>query len=188
MIISKCFKKDKQGLAGRFKIAGQVLLGAIIGLTLYFNSNVLVREFEPLPPRYVTVDQEKQTLNIATVTRSYKDTKSLITTIPFLKENRLDYGKVPFTTEDSPLTALIYIFVVVFIITAVSNGANLTDGLDGLAIGVSLIIIVVFALLAYLSGNYIFAEYLKIMYIPHISEVVICCLALAGGVHGFHVV
>lgn len=181
----KVIKKNKAGLAGKFKVLAQVFLGIVVGLTLYFNSNVLIREFDSAPPRSVVVDKDNQTLNITSVTRSYKDTKSLITTIPFLKDNQLDYGKTAFIAQDSPLIAVIYIFIVIFIITAVSNGANLTDGLDGLAIGVSLIIIVAFALLAYLSGNYIFAEYLKIMYIPHISEVVICCLALAGACLGF---
>ena len=181
----KVFRRDKRGLSGRIKIVTQIILGAIIGLTLYSNPNVLIREFEPLPSRSLSVDNQNQTLNITTVTRSYRDTKNLITTIPFLKDNRLDYRKVPFISENSPFIAVIYISVVVFIITAVSNGANLTDGLDGLSIGISLIIILVFAFLAYLSGNYIFAEYLNIMYIPYISEVVICCLALAGSCLGF---
>ena len=181
----KVFKKNKKGLPGKIKILAQVVLGSIIGLTLYFNSHVLIREFEPIPARQVTVDKNKQNLTISTITRDYKDTKSLITTIPFFKNNRLDYGNMPFMNQNSPFIPIIYIFVVVFIITAVSNGSNLTDGLDGLAIGVSLIIIAVFGLLAYLSGNYIFAEYLKIMYIPHISEVVICCSALVGACLGF---
>ncbi|MEQ8245752.1 phospho-N-acetylmuramoyl-pentapeptide-transferase [Fulvivirga sp.] len=169
----KVFKKNKEGLAGKFKIVGQVSIGLIVGLTLYFNQNVVVREYGD-----ETINAENE------VVREYEDVKSTKTTVPFLKDNELDYDKViPFLTHDS--TWIIYVIVVIFILTAVSNGANLTDGIDGLAAGTSAIIGLTIAILAYLSGRVDFSEYLNILHIPNLSEVVIFCAAFVGACIGF---
>ncbi len=180
----KVFKKNKAGLSGKLKILAQIILGTIIGLTLYFNNNVVIRNFEPTPAREIHINQDKQKTTV--IERVFHDSKSLVTTVPFFKNNQLDYSKLlPFLKPNNPFIPILYICIVTFIMTAVSNGANLTDGLDGLAIGVSVIILGTFAILSYISGNFIFAEYLNIMYIPYSSEVVICCMALAGACLGF---
>jgi len=169
----KIFKKNKEGLAGKFKIVGQVTIGLVVGLTLYFNQNVVVREYGD----EITNDQNE-------VVREYEDVKSTKTTVPFLKDNEFDYDAVvPFLTHD--FTWIIYVFVVIFILTAVSNGANLTDGIDGLAAGTSAIIGLTIAILAYLSGRVDFSEYLNILHIPNLSEVVIFCAAFVGACIGF---
>jgi phospho-N-acetylmuramoyl-pentapeptide-transferase len=168
----KVFRKNKEGLRGKFKVIGQVGLGLIVGLTLYFHQDVVVREFaEP------TAD------GLATTTETYVDTKSTITTIPFVKDNQFDYEILsPFGAD---YTWIIYTLIVIFIVTSVSNGANLTDGLDGLAAGSSAIIVLVLAVLAYVSGRVDFSQYLNIMYIPNSSELVIFSVALAGACIGF---
>jgi phospho-N-acetylmuramoyl-pentapeptide-transferase len=179
----KVFKKDKKGLAGRFKIVGQVGLGLIVGLTLYFSEQVVVRE---VSPRQITTIQanEIQGNEDANVSVAYKDIKSMKTTVPFFKNNELDYNNVlPFIPDS--YTWVIYTLVVVLIITAVSNGANITDGIDGLAAGVSGIIGITIAILAYLSGRIDFSNYLNIMYIPNLSELVIFCTAFVGACLGF---
>jgi phospho-N-acetylmuramoyl-pentapeptide-transferase len=172
----KVFKKDKEGLKGRFKIVGQVGLGLIVGLTLYFNDYVVVREFsQPVSPA-----------NAAEVLRdqAYQDVKSTTTTIPFVKHNELDYADLlPFVPHD--YTWVVYVLVVIFIVTAVSNGANITDGLDGLAAGTSAIIGTALAVFAYVSGNVVLAGYLDIMFIPESGEVAIFCLAFVGACIGF---
>lgn len=169
----KIFKKNKEGLAGKFKIVGQVSIGLIVGLTLYFNENVVVREYDEA----VINDQNE-------VVRTYEDVKSTKTTVPFLKDNEFDYDSlVSFLGHD--YTWMIYVLVVVFIITAVSNGANLTDGIDGLAAGTSAIIGLTLAILAYLSGRVDFSDYLNILHIPNLSEVVIFCAAFVGACIGF---
>lgn len=174
----KVFKKDKKGLAGKFKIVGQVGLGLIVGLTLYFNDNVVIREVKPASLASVSafeLDQDKL---------EYQDVKSTKTTVPFLKNNELDYGKVfGFLGED--FTWIAYVLVVIFIITAVSNGANLTDGIDGLAAGTCAIIGLALAIFAYLSGRVDFSSYLNIMYIPNLGELVIFCTAFVGACLGF---
>ena len=174
----KVFKKDKKGLAGKFKIIGQVGLGLIVGFTLYFNDNVVIREVKPASIASVNVlevDQEKL---------EYQDVKSTKTTVPFLKNNELDYGKLfGFLGED--YTWIAYVLVVIFIITAVSNGANLTDGIDGLAAGTCAIIGLALAIFAYLSGRIDFSSYLNIMYIPNLGELVIFCTAFVGACLGF---
>ena len=174
----KVFKKDKKGLAGKFKIVGQVGLGLIVGLTLYFNSNVVVREVKPDPLASVNVlqvDQDKL---------EFQDVKSTKTTVPFLKNNELDYEKIlPFLGEN--YTWILYTIIVVLIVTAVSNGANLTDGIDGLAAGTSAIIGLTLAIFAYISGRVDFSTYLNIMYIPNLGEVVIFCTAFVGACLGF---
>lgn len=172
----KVFKKDKEGLAGRFKIVGQVGLGLIVGFTLYFNSSVVERRVKDPGAEVVVV-------NGVTV-RNYEDVKSTKTTVPFFKNNELDYKNIlPFLGENS--TWIIYVLVVIFIITAVSNGANITDGIDGLAAGTAGIIGITIGIFAYLSGRVDFSSYLNIMYIPNLSELVIFCTAFVGACLGF---
>ncbi|MCU0353578.1 MAG: phospho-N-acetylmuramoyl-pentapeptide-transferase [Cytophagales bacterium] len=168
----KVFKKNKEGLSGRFKIVGQVGLGLIIGLTLYYNDSVVVRKYDG------RIDYD----NVAAT--PYHDIKSLATTVPFFKNNELDYGQLlPFVPSEYGW--IVYVLAATFIITAVSNGANVTDGIDGLAAGTSAIIGLTLGLFAYLSGNAIFANYLKIMYIPDLGELVIFCAAFVGACVGF---
>ena len=184
----KIFRKSKEGLAGRFKIIGQIILGLIVGITLYLNDDVLVREI-------VMIDQAVQTEEMPeAVTGENKeakyisrDVKSTITTIPFIKNNEFDYAYlVSFLGEKSKQWGwVIFIIVTIFIVTAVSNGANLTDGLDGLTTGTSAIIGTTLGILAYLSGNVIYADYLNIMYIPNTGELVIFISAFIGATIGF---
>ncbi len=181
----KVFKKDKEGLAGRFKIVGQVGLGLIVGLTLYFHDEVVVREVQPDSLASISAltftqeeEQEPETL------LRYKDVKSTSTTIPFLKNNEFDYKNLlPFLPAD--YTWITYTLVVIVVVTAVSNGANITDGIDGLAAGTSGIIALTLAIFAYLSGRVDFSSYLNIMYIPNLSELVIFTTALVGACLGF---
>ena len=171
----KVFKKDKKGLAGKFKVLGQVSLGLIVGSILYFHPDVVVRE------QISTVDQEDKIVLVQ------QDVKSTKTTIPFIKNNELDYSELlPWLGEKARDWAwIIFIPMVIFIVTAVSNGANLTDGIDGLATGTSAIIGLVLAIFAYVSGNIIFADYLNIMYIPNSGELVIFIGAFVGACVGF---
>ena len=170
----KVFKNDKEGLRGWFKIVGQVGLGLIVGLTLYFNDNVVVREFDrDAPVQEILVDDNPD----------YMDVKSTKTTIPFVKGNEADYSKLnPF---DDKYTWVVYVIVVIFIITAVSNGANLTDGMDGLAAGTTAIIALTLGVLAYVSGRVDFTNYLNIMYIPNSGELFVFSTALVGACVGF---
>ena len=173
----KVFKKDKKGLAGRFKIVGQVGLGVIVGCTLYFNSNVVVREVKVSPDTNVTLAQAVEQGN-------FEDVSSTKTTVPFFKNNELDYSDLlPEALTD--YTWVLYVIVVVLIVTAVSNGANMTDGIDGLAAGASGIIGITLAIFAYLSGRVDFSSYLNIMYIPNLGELVIFCTAFVGACLGF---
>lgn len=172
----KVFKKNKEGLAGRFKIVGQVGIGLIVGLALSFNDNVVVREpsGEEVQTEVVTEESEA----------SYETVKSTKTTVPFIKNNEFDYSSItPFL--DKHYTWIIYTLVVILIITAVSNGANITDGIDGLAAGTSAIIGLTLAIFAYLSGRIDFSNYLNIMYIPNLGELVIFCTAFVGACLGF---
>jgi phospho-N-acetylmuramoyl-pentapeptide-transferase len=186
----KIFKKHKEGLAGRFKIIGQVGLGIIVGLVLFFGKDVVIAEKVTnvnLTTRQRTelIDQpESNKVNAA----STMETKSTKTTIPFVKNNEFDYKwLVSFVKGPlrQPLTWIVYVLFVIFILTAVSNGANLTDGLDGLATGTSAIIGVALAILAYVSSNFIYARYLNIMFIPHSEELVIYAAAFIGATIGF---
>jgi phospho-N-acetylmuramoyl-pentapeptide-transferase len=171
----KTFRKDKEGLAGKFKITGQIGLGLIVGFTLYFHPDVVVREF------LVPVAVEEGTI---LETTQYIDDKSTVTTIPFVAKNEFDYSRIlPFLPED--YTWMIYVPIVVFIVMAVSNGANITDGIDGLAAGSSAIIGLTLAIFAYLSGNAIFSDYLNIMFIPDSGELAIFCTAFVGACVGF---
>jgi phospho-N-acetylmuramoyl-pentapeptide-transferase len=180
-------KTDADGLAGRFKIFGQVMLGLIVGATLYFNSSVVVKR-EVLQEGPI-MSVEGKTIKYDTVkidgrTRVFVDAKSMITTIPFVKSHEFNYSKLlPKTWQD--YTYILYILIVIFIVTAVSNGANITDGLDGLATGVSAIIGICLGIFAYVSGNIKFAEYLNIMYIPNLGELSIFIAAFVGACIGF---
>lgn len=175
-------KTGKDGLAGWFKILGQVGLGILVGATLYFNSDVKIwREYVGDNPRSDSTVFEKQ---INGKTRYFVESKQPITTIPFVKNHEFNYSKLlPSSLRD--YTWLLYILVVIFIITAVSNGSNLTDGLDGLATGTSAIIGSLLGIFAYASGNLVFADYLNIMYIPGLSELSIYIAALIGACIGF---
>jgi phospho-N-acetylmuramoyl-pentapeptide-transferase len=176
----KVFRKNKEGLAGRFKIVGQVGLGLIVGFTLYFNTQVVVREVIPSPNPVMVQNNEGTLQN----DQSYREVKSTKTTVPFLKNNEFDYSSlIPFLPAD--YTWIVYVGFVIFIITAVSNGANITDGIDGLAAGTSAIIGLTIAILAYVSGRIDFSSYLNIMYIPNLGEVVVFCTAFVGACLGF---
>ena len=175
-------KGDKDGLAGWFKILGQVGLGIIVGATLYFNSNVKTwREFIGTPAATDTT-VIKRTINGKE--RFFVETKVPVTTIPFVKGHEFNYSKLlPESWRD--YTWVLYILIVIFIITAVSNGSNITDGLDGLATGTSALIGVLLGIFAYASGNFIFADYLNIMYIPNLGELSIFIAAMIGACIGF---
>jgi len=175
----KVFKKNKEGLAGRFKIVGQVTIGLIVGLTLYFNEHVVIREVAPSSMASIEIVKEETQPKL-----NYNDIKSTRTTVPFLKNNEFDYSSLLFGLDKS-YTWIVYTLLVIFIITAVSNGANITDGIDGLAAGTSAIIGLTLAIFAYLSGRVDFSSYLNIMYIPNLSELVIFCTAFVGACLGF---
>jgi phospho-N-acetylmuramoyl-pentapeptide-transferase len=176
----KVFRHNKHGLDGKFKIVGQVGLGIIVGTTMWLSPDVVVKEVYSPPTDEVVLFSGEQAL------RSGEAEKSTKTTIPFLKDKELDYGW--FTGEqgdNGPATWILYILVAIFIITAVSNAANLTDGLDGLNTGVAMPIVVVLGIFAYLSGNIVYADYLNIMYIPGAGEMLIFAGAMMGALIGF---
>ena len=166
----KVFKKDKKGLAGKFKILGQVSLGLLVGLIMVFHSDIVVKE------KNIPTEME----GVYTFSENAK--KSSITTIPFLKNNEFNYHNLTSWLGDgmSKYSWLLFVLIVVFVITAVSNGANMTDGLDGLATGTSAIIGAALVLFCYVSGNIIAADYLNIMYIPDSGELVIFMSAFVG--------
>ena len=173
----KVFKKNKEGLAGKFKIIGQVFVGLFVGSILYFHEDV-----------YVAQEVQVETAQmVGESSTTWEPTKSMKTTIPFVKNNEFDYGSVlDWCCENAMDWAwLIFIPVVIIIVTAVSNGANMTDGLDGLATGTSAIIGITLAVFAYVSGNVIFSDYLNIMYIPNLGELVIFIGAFVGACIGF---
>jgi len=182
----KVFRKNKKGLRGKFKVIGQIGLGLLVGSVLFFNQDVVIRDFSTsslTPDEATTIsitDQPEMNRGV--------DIKSARTTIPFAKNNELDYSKVLFwlTPEQQTKWAfLIYIPIVIFIVTAVSNAANLTDGIDGLATGVSAIVGAALLILAYVSGNAVIADYLNIMFIPQTGEVVVFAAAFMGACIGF---
>ena len=183
----KVFKKDKEGLKGKFKVIGQIGLGIIIGATFYFSQDVVIRE--KVYDENGTVKQEwvKTHNNCDVLVDVTQDVKSNKTTIPFVKNNEFDYKSLISWTGDLADTLMwpLYILIVIFIVIAVSNGANMTDGLDGLATGTSAIIGVTLAVFAYVSGNVILAEYLNIMYIPNSGELVVFISAFIGATVGF---
>lgn len=180
----KVFKKDKEGLAGRFKIMGQVGLALIIGWTMYFHPDIVVRE-QVAKPQVQTAGISNHQLDGKTVYT--RDVKSTLTNVPFYKNNEFDYAKVlKFMGDGYQRYALIvFLLFVIVIVTAVSNGANITDGIDGLATGTSAIIGITLAVLAYVSGNTIIANYLNIMYIPNSAELVVFAGAFVGACVGF---
>ncbi len=189
----KVFRKNKDGLAGRFKIVGQIGLGIIVGLTMYLNQNVYIQRetTDGLLAKTSSVDKVIKD-NIVRLdngkARTYARVQSPVTNVPFLKNHEFSYAKVAAIFGEKNvdwLTPIIYILFVTFIITAVSNGANITDGLDGLATGTSAIIGICLAVFAYLSGNIVFAKYLNIMHIPNLGELSIFIGALVGACIGF---
>ena len=183
-------KSDSDGLAGRFKIFGQVMLGVIVGVTLYFSPNVTVKReviADTAPSQVIQRGEKKvneDTVVIDGKAHRFVTVKTPITTIPFVKNHEFNYAKLlPESWEK--YTYIIYIIIVIFIVTAVSNGANITDGLDGLATGVSAIIGICLGVFAYVSGNIKIAEYLNIMYIPNLAELSIFIAAFVGACIGF---
>lgn len=181
----KVFRHRKEGLKGRFKVVGQVGLGIIVGTTMWLSPQIVVREkvTQPVQTVYMNPDGtviESVQRNVVLSSESRKTTQ---TTIPFVKNNEFDYGWL--TGGNETATWLLYVLVAIFVVTAVSNGANLTDGLDGLATGVSVPIVAVLGVLAYLSGHIVYADYLNIMYIPDSGELVVFAAALVGALVGF---
>ncbi|MET2983841.1 phospho-N-acetylmuramoyl-pentapeptide-transferase [Aureibaculum conchae] len=179
----KVFKKNKDGLKGRFKVLGQVGLGVFVGLMLYFSPQVVIKEKLDNPT--VVQTEQLQTTNPSSLFG--KEKKSLKTTIPGVKNNEVDYSKlVTWLGDDYQKYAWIpFVLIVIFIITAVSNGANLTDGVDGLAAGTSSIIVLALGVFAWVSGNIIFSSYLNVMYIPYSGEMTVFISAFVGGLIGF---
>ncbi|SFC16239.1 phospho-N-acetylmuramoyl-pentapeptide-transferase [Parapedobacter composti] len=181
----KVFRKNKEGLAGRFKVVGQVGLGTLIACTMYFHPDIVVREQVTNPK--LMPEAELRLREGSDETYYTRDVKSTKTNIPFYKNNEFDYAKVLslFGLNSATVTFLVFLVFVVFIVTAVSNGANITDGIDGLATGTSATIGGTLAILAYVSGNVIFSDYLNIMYIPNSGELVIFAGAFVGACTGF---
>jgi UDP-N-acetylmuramyl pentapeptide phosphotransfera se/UDP-N-acetylglucosamine-1-phosphate transferase len=179
----KVFKKNKQGLKGKYKVIGQVILGLIVGLVMYFNTDIVVREKAPVESQIVTTIGETQTTSKFSITEE----RSTKTTIPFVKNNEFEYSRLLswLGSGYKKWAFLIFIPIVIFIIVAVSNGANLTDGMDGLATGTSAVIGLTLGLLAWVSGNIIFADYLNIMYLPNAGELTIFISAFVGATVGF---
>ena len=181
----KVFRHRKEGLKGRFKVVGQVGLGIIVGTTMWFSDDIVVREklTQPVETVYLNEDGSAVQSVQRKVLISSESVKTTKTTIPFIKNNEFDYGWM--TGGNETATWLLYVLVAIFVVTAVSNGANLTDGLDGLVTGVSVPIVAVLGVLAYLSGHIVYADYLNIMYIPRSGELVVYAAALAGALVGF---
>ena len=181
----KVFRHRKEGLNGRFKIVGQVGLGVIVGTTMWLSPDIVVREKVTQPVQTVYLNENGTVLETVQrhVVVSSESLKTTQTTIPFVKNNEFDYGWL--TGGNSVATWILYVLVAIFVVTAVSNGANLTDGLDGLATGVSVPIVAVLGVLAYLSGHIVYADYLNIMYIPGSGEMVVFAAALVGALVGF---
>lgn len=182
----KVFKKDRGGVAIKFKIIGQCVLGIIVGATLYFHKDVVIREFKDKNFNISEVNDETELSKEKNII--YKDVKSTKTNVPFFKNNELDYSKVikffvPFF--NTKYTWIFYILLIICIIIGVTNGANFTDGLDGLAAGVSAVIALTLSILSYLSGNIVFSKYLNILYIPGSAELAVFCTAFVGACIGF---
>lgn len=182
----KVFRHNKEGLKGKFKIVGQVGLGIIVGTTMWLSDDIVIREKSFETYTYtITDDRTGEVVDSYTDRRVISTTpeKSLKTSIPFLKDTMLDYKML--TADNETLAWLLYIVVAIFVITAVSNGANLTDGIDGLLTGVSVPIVLVLGILAYLSGHIIYSDYLNIMYIPDSGELIVFAAAFVGALIGF---
>lgn len=177
----KKFKNNKKGLSGKFKVLGQVGLGIIVGATMYFHPDITIKRHKSIQQNTIeSVTQNK-------IHEFYPEEKTLLTTIPFIKKNEFNYESlISWAGEEyRSYVWLIFIPIVIFIITAVSNGANLTDGIDGLAAGTSAIIGVTLAIFAWVSGNVIYSDYLNIMYIPNIGEMTIFIMSFVGALIGF---
>lgn len=181
----KVFKKNKQGLKGKFKVLGQIILGLVISLVVLFNHEVTVRLDKGTATRLI--EQGEAEFDSENQNAAYVDVHTYLTNVPFVKGNQLNYSKIlPIFKDNPPLNAaLVFIPLVIFIITAVSNASNLTDGLDGLATGVAAIIGTALGIFAYVSGNFIFADYLSIFYIPFSSELVVFSACFVGACIGF---
>ena len=177
----KKFRNDKEGLKGKFKIIGQVGLGIIVGLTFFFHSEVTIKEKLPFEMQTISAASKSSKLQF------YEETKSTKTTIPFFKANEFDYADLITWIHPSlePHAWIVFVLITIFIIAAVSNGANLTDGIDGLAAGTSAIIALTLGTFAWVSGNIIFSDYLNIMYIPRVEEITIFIAAFVGALIGF---
>ena len=177
----KKFKNDKEGLKGRFKVLGQVGLGIIVGTTLFFHNDVTIKEKIPTNLQVKSVSGQQSAVQF------YPEVKSTKTTIPFVKSNEFDYADLITWIHPNleKYAWIVFVLVVIFIITAVSNGANLTDGIDGLAAGTSAIIVLTLGIFAWVSGNIIFSDYLNIMYIPRVEEITIYIAAFVGALIGF---
>ncbi|MDQ1159958.1 phospho-N-acetylmuramoyl-pentapeptide-transferase [Chryseobacterium sp. SORGH_AS 447] len=175
----KKIKKNKDGLSGKFKIVGQVGLGMIVGVTMYFHADVTVKR------KY----SDAKVVNRNNVEQNFMPTEKItVSTVPFAKNNEFDYSGILFWMNDKDAHEwawVVFIPIVIFIVTAVSNGANITDGIDGLAAGTSTVILLALGLFAYLSGNIIFADYLNIMFLPNMGETTIFVVAMVGAVIGF---
>lgn len=175
----KKIKKNKDGLSGIFKIIGQVGLGLIVGVTMYFHPDITIKR------KYADAHE----INRTSVSQNFAPAeRETISTVPFMKNNEFDYSKILFWMDESSQEEwawIIFIPLVIFIVTAVSNGANITDGIDGLAAGTSVVILGTLAFFAYLSGNIIFADYLNIMFLPNMGETTIFAVALIGATIGF---
>lgn len=186
----KVFKKNKEGLAGRFKILGQIVLGLVVGITLCFSDDVMIAENVRLSELTTNERSElrEKPVSSSLLNEITLERKSTKTTIPFIKNNEFNYSwLVAFINKEKrqTMTWIVYIIIIIFILTAVSNGANITDGLDGLATGTSSIIGVALGILAYVSSNIIYADYLNIMFIPRSEELVIFASAFIGATIGF---
>ena len=180
----KVFRHKKEGLNGRFKVFGQVGLGIIVGTTMWLSSDIVIQEKEWTTTTYEVVDENGRTKTVKEKVVVEKEVKKATeTSIPFLKDTTLDYKDL--IGGNDTVGWLFYILVAIFIITAVSNGANLTDGLDGLLTGVSIPIVMVLGVLAYLSGHIIYSDYLNIMYIPDSAELIVFATAFVGALVGF---
>lgn len=187
----KVFKKNKEGIAGKKKLIGQIILGLIVGLVMCFHPDAVIKEKSNVGKQYVETEEVFKFDNASRTTTAFTNSPaehSTKTTIPFVKNNEFDYAWLTNWTGDKSgiLSSIVYILIIIFIIAGVSNGANLTDGLDGLAAGTAAVIAIGIAILAYVSGNSIFADYLNIMYIPNISELVVFIAALIGACIGFY--
>ena len=177
----KKFRNDKEGLKGKFKIIGQVGLGIIVGLTFFFHSEVTIKEKLPFEMQTILATSKSSKLQF------YAETKSTKTTIPFFKANEFDYADLITWIHPSleSYAWIVFVLITIFIVAAVSNGANLTDGIDGLAAGTSAIIALTLGIFAWVSGNIIFSDYLNIMYIPRVEEITIFIAAFVGALIGF---
>jgi len=185
----KVFKKNKEGLAGKFKVMGQIIVGIVVGAMLYFNDDVTVKQkvYNDAAPAHVSYELQNDEEKKVVSNYNWEEVKSSVTTIPFVKNNEFDYKVLTNWMGQNAYWsgAIVFILIVIIIITAVSNGANMTDGLDGLATGTSAIIGITLAVFAYVSGNTVFADYLNIMYIPNSGELVIFIAAFVGACIGF---